>query len=228
MMPDLAETISAAAEEEKKRQRVRGVLALAESNKPYEIYVLLADDGRVRYVGVSKDAKQRLRWHWGKRRSSGGNRMVTDWLCALANPCEMIIIDWAKEDERYEVERRWIEHFRSEYPDLLNKGQVIDEAADELLDLGSDLALTLKAMRLNAGLSQPRLAAETGIPADTIRAIEKGRKIPHSAREVSNWVWAANCWSREAEILAMWRRTPTPETDIQQEVIEYDREGRQV
>lgn len=187
------------------------------------IYCLLDDDGRVRYVGVSKDARQRLRWHWNRRRSSGGNRTVADWLCTLSAPPEMIVIDWAPEASRYEVERRWIEHFRSLYPDLLNKpNQVIDEAADELLDMGSDLALTLRLMRVNSGLSQTRLAAETGIPADTIRAIEKGRKIPHSAREVSNWAWATNCWSREEEILQMWRRTPTPETDIQQEVICYE------
>lgn len=207
-MPDLAETISAAAEEEK-RQRVRDVLALAESNKPYEIYVLLADDGRVRYVGVSKDAAQRRRWHWTKRKSSGGNRTVADWLCTLANPCEMVIIDWAEEDERYEVERRWIEHFRNLYPDLLNRpDKVIDEAADELLDLASDLALTLRLMRINAGLTIKRLAFETSLSADTIRAIEHGRAIPHSAKAVSDWVWATNCWSRESEILALWRHTP--------------------
>jgi hypothetical protein len=227
MTSSAEETISLA--EEEKRQRVRDMLALAESNRPYEIYVLLDDNGRVRYVGVSKDAFQRRRWHWTKRRSSGGNRTVADWLCTLANPCDMVIIDWAKEDERYEVERRWIAFYRQMYPDLLNKpGQAIDPAADELLDMGSDLSLTLHLMRINAGMTQKRLAAETGIPADTVRAIEKGRKIPHSAREVSNWVWATNCWSREEEILQMWRRTPTPETDIQQEVIEYDREGRQV
>lgn len=141
----------------------------------------------------------------------------------------MVIIDWAREDERYEVERRWIAFYRQMYPDLLNKtGQAIDPAADELLDMGSDLALTLHLMRVNAGMTQKRLAAETGIPADTIRAIEKGRKIPHSAHEVSNWVWATNCWSREAEILQMWRMTPTPESDRQAEAIELDVEGRAI
>jgi hypothetical protein len=227
-MTDLpVETIEA---EKEKRERIRALLALAESNRNYEIYVLLdPDDGRIRYVGVSRDAKQRLRWHWNKRRSSGGNRAVADWLCTLANPCEMIIIDWAKEDERYEVERRWIAFYRNLYPDLLNKpDRLIDEAADELLDMGSDLSLTLHLMRVNAGISQKRLAAETGIPADMIRAIEHGRKIPHSAREVSNWVWSCGAWSREAEVLDLWRHLPTPEADIQQEVIEYDREGRQV
>jgi GIY-YIG catalytic domain/Helix-turn-helix len=217
MQADLPEISKA---EEEKRERIRAALNLAAENKPYEIYVLLADDGRVRYVGVSKDAAQRRRWHWNKRRSSGGNRTVADWLCTLANPCDMVIIDWAKENERYEVERRWIEHFRQLYPDLLNKGQAIDPAADELLDIGCDLSLTLHLMRVNAGMTQKRLAAETGIPADMIRAIEHGRKIPHSARAVSDWVWACGGWDREAEILDLWRRTPTPETDIQREAME--------
>jgi hypothetical protein len=58
------------------------------------------------------------------------------------------------------------------YPDLLNKpGQAIDPAADELLDMGSDLSLTLHLMRINAGMTQKRLAAETGIPADTVSPV---------------------------------------------------------
>jgi hypothetical protein len=97
-MTDLAEEISDA--EEQRRERVRAILALAESNRNYEIYCLLDNDGRVRYVGVSKDAPARLCWYWTKRRSSGGNRAVADRLCTLANPCEMVIIDWAREDER--------------------------------------------------------------------------------------------------------------------------------
>lgn len=59
-MTSSAEEISDA--EEQKRERVRAILALAESNRNYEIYCLLDDDGRVRYVGVSKDASARLRW----------------------------------------------------------------------------------------------------------------------------------------------------------------------
>ena len=181
-------------------------------------------DGRVRYVGVSRDARQRLRWHWRQRHAKANNRSAAEWLASLSAPPELVIIDWAKEDERYEVERCWIEQFRQMYPDLLNNGQAIDQAADDLLDQGSDLALTLHLMRVNAGMSQKRLASETGIPADVIRAIEHGRKIPHSARAVSDWVWATGAWDREGETLDLWRRTPTPETDRQAEVIDYDRD----
>jgi hypothetical protein len=220
MQADLAvETMSEA--EADKRARIQAVLALAETNRPFEVYVLIDIDGAVKYVGSSKDARQRLRWHWTKRNGSRRSP-AADWLVTLTQPPRLVIIDWPREDERYEVERRWIAYFRQIYPDLLNvfdPQHICPEGDDAPLE--NELAATLRVMRLNAALTLKQLADETGLSTNMIRDIEHGRKIPHSARAVSDWVWATGAWDREGETLDLWRRTPTPETERQREVIEY-------
>jgi predicted GIY-YIG superfamily endonuclease len=75
-----------------------------------EIYVLKDANGKVRYVGSSKNAKDRVRRHWQYRNSK--NTPCAAWLRTLSErPC-WYVVEIVEEDIGDAMEREWIAHFR--------------------------------------------------------------------------------------------------------------------
>jgi hypothetical protein len=112
--------------------------SLAKVDKPFAIYVLLDDEGFVRYVGFSKHISQRMSSHWTARHRTA--TPVTLWLRTLSAPPEFVVIDRAGPGEAPALEAKWIAEFHDLYPGkLLNVAHRTQRLERQPLGEGKEL-----------------------------------------------------------------------------------------
>jgi hypothetical protein len=88
---------------------------------PVDIYALLDDEERVRYVGQSTDVEKRLRSHWSTRTAHGYvvNKRLVAWLKTLVEPPTVRVLTTVPRGVSFQVEREQTLKAIGEYGDLV-------------------------------------------------------------------------------------------------------------
>lgn len=87
-----------------------------------EIYTLLEPETRkIRYVGLARSAKERVKSHW-RQRNSTYRSPVKEWLCSLSAPPPYEILQVVEDEVGIQAEEYWTTLLRQiDTVDLLNR-----------------------------------------------------------------------------------------------------------
>ena len=142
----------------------------------WHVYALTEASGARRYIGMSRNPKQRLVSHLSK----GASDSVCEWVKSIGyQPGLEILESLGSESEARSAERAWIVRLRGAGLNLLNKqeGTSIMALSTVVPRSVDGLPERLRLLRQANNLTQHQLAYVSGVDHPAINRIENGKKL---------------------------------------------------